>query len=70
LKRFVGVVARGEIAAKGEVLFHLRGSEPKNFSQVGNHALRISLRCCEGNPAAVPRAVAEFKEGYPKMVVC
>ncbi len=27
----------GKMAAKGEVLFRLRGSEPKNFSQVGNH---------------------------------
>jgi hypothetical protein len=34
------------------VLFYLRGSEPKNFSQVGNHVLRISLRCREGNPEA------------------
>lgn len=38
LKRLVVVVVRREVPAKGEVLFQLRGSEPKNFSQVGNHA--------------------------------
>ena len=49
LKRPVGVVVRGEIAAKGEVLLDLRGTEPKNLSQVGNHGPRISPRRCEGN---------------------
>ena len=38
LKRLVGVVLGGEVAAKDEVLFRLRGSEPKDLSQVGNHA--------------------------------
>jgi hypothetical protein len=38
LKRLVDVVLGGEVAAKGEVLVRLRGSEPKDFSQVGNHA--------------------------------
>jgi hypothetical protein len=38
LERLVVVVVGAEVAAKGKVLFHLRGSEPKDFSQVGNHA--------------------------------
>jgi hypothetical protein len=38
LKGFVGVVVGREVPAKSEVFFRLRGSEPKNFSQVGNHA--------------------------------
>jgi hypothetical protein len=38
LKRLLSVVLGGQVAAKGEVLFRLRGSEPKDFSQIGNHA--------------------------------
>jgi hypothetical protein len=49
LKRPVIIVVRTEVPAKGEILFHLRGSEPKNLSQIGNHAIRISLCCREGN---------------------
>jgi len=49
LKLRVDVVVRREVAAKGEVLFHLRGSEPKNFSQIGNHALRIFPGRRDGN---------------------
>jgi len=37
-KRLVATVFGGEVAAKGEILFSLRGSEPKYFSQIGNHA--------------------------------
>jgi hypothetical protein len=40
----------GEVAAKGEVLFRFRGSEPKDFSRVGNHSVIISQRGCEDNP--------------------
>jgi hypothetical protein len=32
LKTLVGVMVRKKVPAKGEVLFQLRGSEPKNFS--------------------------------------
>ena len=32
LKRLVGVMVRKKVPAKGELLFQLRGSEPKNFS--------------------------------------
>ena len=39
LKGPVDAVVRREVTAKGEVLFHLGGSEPKYFSQVGNHVL-------------------------------
>lgn len=42
LKRLIGVVPGREVAAKGEVLFFFRGSEPKYFSQVGNHAYQYS----------------------------
>ena len=38
LKRLLGVMLGAEVSAKGKVLFRLRGSEPKNFNQVGNHA--------------------------------
>ena len=58
LKRLVGMVVRGEVAAKGTVLLQLRGSQPKNFSQIGNHALRISLSYCKGNPKALPGTAA------------
>jgi hypothetical protein len=55
-------VMRREVPAKGEVLFDLRGSEPKNFSQIGNHALRICLRCRERNPRSVSnRTVPAWK---------
>src|SRR5260370_35989984 len=36
-------VMRREVASKCEVFFRLRGSEPKNFRQVGNHVLKILL---------------------------
>ena len=62
LERPVGVVVRREVPTKGEVLFYLRGSEPKNFSQGGNHALRISLHCREGNAG---RLWQELPHGVP-----
>jgi hypothetical protein len=58
LKGLVGVMVRRKVPAKGEVLFQLRGSEPKNFSQVGNHAPRIPLSYCKGNPKALPGTAA------------
>ena len=67
LKRLVAVVVRREVPAKGEVLFYLRGSEPKNFSQVGNHVLRISLSCREGKLEGFPTNCAI---GIAKMAVC
>jgi len=68
LKRRVAVVVRREVPTKGEVLFYLRGSEPKNFSQVGNHVLRIStananLKALLGTATLCSRQIA-------KMVVC
>ena len=38
LELFVGVMPGRYVAAKGKVLCRLRGSEPQNFGQVGNHA--------------------------------
>jgi len=29
----------GEVTAKCDILFRLRGTEPKNLSQIGNHRL-------------------------------
>ena len=65
LKWPIDVMVRREVAAKGEVLFHLRGSEPKNFSQVGNHALRISLRCHKGNPIASRKRYGRQRGSMP-----
>jgi len=50
LKGCVNTVVRREVPAKGNVLFHLRDSELEDFRQVGNHVVRISLRCCERKP--------------------
>jgi hypothetical protein len=42
LKGLVVAVVGRKMAPKRDVLVRLRGSEPKYFSQVGNHALRVS----------------------------
>ena len=66
LEGLVGVVVGREVAAKGEIFFRLRGSEPKNFSQVGNHAYRYSctyearLRPTPGTERATSRANGSF----------
>ena len=60
-------MVRGEVAAKGTVLLQLRGSQPKNFSQIGNHVLRISLRCREGK---LEGFATNCTIGIAKMVVC
>ena len=41
---------RRKIAAKLEVLFGLRGSEPENLGAVGNHVLKILPRLREDKP--------------------
>ena len=60
-------MVRREVPAEGEVLIYLRGSEPKNFSQIGNHVLRISLRCREGK---LEGFATNCTIGIAKMVVC
>ena len=68
LKRLVGVVPGGEVAAKGEIFFRLRGSEPKDFSQVGNHVLRISV--AKANLNALPGTATLCSRQIAKMMVC
>jgi hypothetical protein len=38
LERLVVAVPGGKLAAEGEIFLLLRGSEPKNFSKIGDHA--------------------------------
>jgi hypothetical protein len=52
LKWLVCIVVRGEVPAKGTILLQLRGSQQKNFSQIADHALRISVGSCVSNPRA------------------
>jgi hypothetical protein len=55
LERRAGVMVCAEVTAKGDVRLRLRGSEPKNFSQVGNHAQEYSRAAGEDKPRAIPK---------------
>jgi hypothetical protein len=57
LERRAGVMVCAEVTAKGEVRLRLRGSEPKDFSQVGNHAQEYSRAA--GDPRTFPLLVGQ-----------
>ena len=52
LKLLVAGVMRRKIAAERKILFRLRGPEPKDLIEVGNHGFRIRPRCGGGKRLA------------------
>jgi len=62
LKLLIDAMVRGEVSAKGKVLFRLCGSEPINLSQIGNHYFRLCPRNGERNTQRQVRCLGSVKK--------